>query len=116
MYKPEAAGNRYLLYGRSMWSKEVATVISEEFSSQGYKIASWTMPKAAMWLIKFFSAPAKVVYSALDKTIIFQNDKMKKDLGVEPMDMSQSVIDTCYSLIEGGVVRKTPGYRGPPLK
>ena len=113
MNKPNAAGNRYILYTASMWAKEIADVISKEFSPQGYKIPSMTLPKVAVWLAKFFSAPAKAIYPAVGKTVIYENEKMKQELGIEPMDMSQSVYDTCYSLIESGVVQKTQGYHGP---
>ena len=113
MNKPNADGNRYILYERSMWAKEVAEVISKEFSPQGYKIPHLPMPKLVVWLAKFFSAPARAIYPGVGKTIIYDNNKMKQELGIEPIDASQSVIDTCYSLIESGVVQKTQGYRAP---
>ena len=113
MNNPNAAGNRYILYGRSLWAKEVAEIISKEFSPQGYKIKSWIIPKVGVWAAKFFFIQAKLVYPALGKEVLFQNAKMKSELGIYPMDLAQSIIDTCYSLIENGVVLKTRGYQGP---
>ena len=41
---------------------------------------------------------------------------MITELGVHPRPVEESIIDMCYSLIDLGLVKKTPGYLGHPSK
>ena len=56
MEKPEAAGNRYILSSEVMSFQEIAQTISQEFRPQGYKIPTGVLPKAVVWLGKFFKS------------------------------------------------------------
>ena len=114
MEKPEAAGNRHILWTQSPWVKDIANVLSDEFGSQGYTVPSWTLPHAGAWVLKHFSSAMHRLYPLLGKPQNCSNEKMKTVLGIDPRDMRQTIIDTGYSLIEYGIVHKTPGYRGPP--
>ena len=115
MEKPEAAGNRYILASsESLSFPEIAQTVSEEFRPQGYKIPTRTIPKAVIWLGKFFSASLKFIYPGIDKRLLLSNEKMRSELGVEPRPARESIIDTCYSLVELELVHRTPGYLGPP--
>ena len=114
MEKPEAAGNRYVLNSETILMKEMAQIISKEFHPQGYKIPSWTIPKALMWLGKFFSVQMKILYPSVGKRVRYNNEKMLTELGVKPRPARESLIDACYRLVELGLVDRTPGYLGPP--
>ena len=39
--------------------------------------------------------------------------QMKEVLGIEPVDVKETVIEMAYSLIEGGFIKKTKKYKGP---
>ena len=67
MEVPEAVGNRHILYGSSMWMKEVADVIAKEFNPQGYSIPRFVMPKVGVWVYKAFDPAAKLVYPLIGK-------------------------------------------------
>ena len=114
MEKPEAAGNRYILSSEVMSIQEIAQTVSEEFCPQGYKIPTRTIPKAVVWLGKFFNADLKFIYPSIGKRLMYNNEKMRNELGVEPRPARESLLDTCYSLVELELVRRTPGYLGPP--
>ena len=114
MEKPEAAGNRYIAYAKSMWMKEVADVIAAEFKPMGYKIPSWNMPKLGVWLAKWFDQSAKLIYPNLDKVLTYNTEKMRGELGIEPRDANATILDTCYDLIEKDYIPKARGYRGRP--
>ena len=50
----------------------------------------------------------------IGKKIHFNNDRFHNVLGIQAKDPAVSIIETCYCLIEGGIVPKKPGYLGPP--
>ena len=114
MEKPEAASNRYIIFsGEARWLREIAEVIDAEFGPQGYKIPLFVAPKPMTWVIKFFNSTLKQIYPSLGRVMLLNNDKLKRELSIQPHDVNTTVIDSCYSLIEKGIVPKKPGYRGP---
>ena len=113
METPEAAGKRFIVcQSPGMWMQELAEVIAKEFEPQGYKLPSWHIPKPGLWLAKFFSPVLARVYPALGKQFTYKTDRMRDILGIEHRDINISIIDTCYDLIERGLVQKTSGYQG----
>ena len=116
MENSNANGNRYILSNRTVHLKEYAQIIGNEFRSQGYKITSRDLPKAVVWVGKFFSTTMKELYASLGKNIEYSNERMVSDLGIQPRSVEESIIDTCYSLIDLGIAKKTPGYLGHPSK
>ena len=114
MEKSEAAGNRYILSCRTVNFKEYAQIIDNEFRPQGYKITTRTAPKVVLWVSKFFDSGVKQIYSSLGKNIQVSNDRMVNELGIHPRPVEKSIIDTCYSLVDLGLAKKTPGYLGHP--
>lgn len=113
MEKPEAARQRHLLVANTVMLKEVAQIVKEEFKPQGYRISTLPLPKIGMWVAKFFDGGAKNSYSQLGITLYYSKEKMEGELGVRPHSIRDTIIDTCYSLVELGIVKKTPHYRGP---
>ena len=114
MEKSNTSGKRYLLSNRIVHLKEYSQIIGNEFRPQGYKITSKDLPKAVVWVGKFFSAAMKELYNSLGKNIHYSNERMVSELGIQPRPMEESIIDTCYSLIDHGIAKKTPGYLGHP--
>ena len=112
MEKPEAAGKRHIACNKLVSFKDIATIAKEEFGSQGYHISTTVMPKIAMWVFKFFNQSVKEAYDTLGIKIHYNNERMKS-MGVEPHPMKDTIVDTCYSLIELGLAVKKPHYRGP---
>ena len=114
MEKPEAAGNRYILTSELLTMQEVAQTLSQEFHPQGYKIPTRIIPKAVVWVGKLFVARLKTLYLGIGRRLLLSNEKMRNELGVEPRPARESLLDTCYSLVELELVHRTPGYLGPP--
>ena len=52
-------------------------------------------------------------YHNLGQVKLYSNAKLKSELGIQPIDANTTIIDSCYSLIEKGIVPKKPGYQGP---
>ena len=114
MEKSEAAGNRYILSNKILHLREIAEIVRNEFGPQGYKIGSMNMPKPLVWVGKIFIPSLRGVYRSLGKRILYSNERMVSDLGIQPRPVEESLIDLCYSLIDLGLVKKTRGYLGHP--
>ena len=111
MKVPEAAGHRHILYSGGLWVQEMAKIIEKEFDPQGYNIPTTNAPSFLVKFVGLFDKTMKIMSPSLDKNISLDNTRMKDVLGVKPRDLSESVIDTCYSLAEFGIVKKAAGYR-----
>ncbi|XP_062522046.1 uncharacterized protein LOC134196841 [Corticium candelabrum] len=106
-----APGNRYIICGESLWMKEVAQIVYDEFSSQGYRVPTRGMPKFFIWLASLFSSQLDAVLPRIGNEIQFSTQKMKEDLEISTRPVRESIIDSCYSLISKGFVEKKQGYR-----
>ncbi len=113
MFTPSAAGKRFILNGGTTSFQEFAVIIRNEFESQGYNVPTSTIPTFILWVLKFFVPAIKAAYPGVNMKISWNNERMKNELGVTPRPINEAIIAMCYSLIELGVVTKTPGYHGP---
>lgn len=113
MKTPDAAGKRHILCSESMWFKEVAEIIQEEFKPQGYKVSLCEVP---YWLLKFFSffsSSVRVMLPIIGNTVNVDSSRMVNVLQVKPRSMKESIVEMCYSMIETGQAKKTKEYTGP---
>ncbi|XP_065844529.1 uncharacterized protein [Oscarella lobularis] len=111
MIKPEAAGKRYILCSDTVAMTEIAQVLAKEFNPQGYNVSVHRLPTFVLWFSKFFSQKAKVAYDYCGTFIRYDNSPMKNELGIEPIGIKESIIESAYSLIDKGIIPKKPGYR-----
>ena len=105
MEKSEAAGNRHILANRTVHITEYAKILRDEFQPQGYTIPSEELPK---------SVEIPELAPMLGKVVQYNNERMVKVLGIRPRPIEDSLIDTCYSLIDLGLAEKTSEYLGHP--
>jgi len=114
MEKPECNGKRYLLVGESdVHFMQVLQWMAEEFGPQGYKIGTMKIPKFVAWFASIFSSDMKLIYPNIGKRLKYVTDKMINELGIQPRSAKESFIETAYSVIELGMIVKTPKYHGP---
>ena len=114
MFTPTAAGKRYILSAQSLTMKEMALILKGEFGPQGYNIPTTTIPKFVLWGFKFFDKEVKSIYPGLNRKLRWSNERMVSELAVNPRPVEQTMIEMAYNIIELGIVKKTPGYLGPP--
>ncbi|XP_065921022.1 uncharacterized protein [Dysidea avara] len=118
MEKPECNGKRYILVSDSNFSfRKMCEVVNKEFVPQGYKAAGKIkLPKFVAWFISLFNSEMSLIYPSIGKQLTFINNRMINELGIQPQDTEKMIIDTCYSLVEFGLVPKTPQYHGAKPK
>ena len=114
MEKPECSGKRYILVAESnVPFRTIYQIVNKEFGQQGYKANMMNIPKFVAWIVAKFNGGMAMLYPSIGKHLTFVNDKLINELGIQPHEREQSIVDTCYSLIEFGLVKKTTKYHGP---
>ncbi|XP_015915817.1 uncharacterized protein [Parasteatoda tepidariorum] len=111
MTLPNAADHRHIVTTQNVWLKDIAMVLSKEFKPHGYCVPTTIAPYFAVWLNSFFDKTAKSILPRIGREFRFDNKRMKEELGITPTELNQTLIDTAYSLIEGGFVKKQKKYK-----
>jgi dihydroflavonol-4-reductase len=104
MTTPEAAGQRFLCSGGTLWLKEIAGILHTEFAGRGYRIPTFEFPS---WMVRFlglFDKKIARVVSDLDRDFEQSNEKAKRILKWSPRPLKEAIISMADSLIEHGFV------------
>ncbi|XP_022244340.1 cinnamoyl-CoA reductase 1-like isoform X2 [Limulus polyphemus] len=111
MTTPSANGQRYIISTQNVWLKDIALILCKEFKPQGYRIPTMNAPYFALWLNSFIDKSVRPVLPRIGKEYKFDNTRMKEVLEINPLDLTQTIVDTAYSLIEHGIVKKSKKYK-----
>merc|ERR1711862_870726 len=95
-----------------MWMKEVAQIMSKEFKPQGYNVPTVACPNLVLKAASLFNKAAKAAVPHVGQPINLDNSRMKDVLGITPRDISETVVEMCYSMIENGMAKKSKKFRG----
>lgn len=104
MTKPEAAGQRFLCSGGTMWLKEIAGILHAEYSRRGYKVPTFEFPS---WLVRFlglFDKKIARVTDGLDVDFEQSNEKARRVLKWNPRPIKEAILSMADSLIKQGLV------------
>ena len=103
--KPEASG-RYILHNEGRWMQEIARMIAPHFPA--YKVPTGRLPDLAMYATALFDR--RITFSWVRRNIgrayNVDNRKSRDDLGLTYRPLEETVIDTCRSFIQLGLVKK----------
>lgn len=111
MTLPNAADHRHIICTQNVWFKDIALALSKEFKPYGYNIPSMVAPYFAVWLNSFVDKLSRTILPRIGREFRFDNKRMREELGITPKELNQTLIDTAYSLIENGFVKKTKKYK-----
>jgi len=101
----EAQGKRHIIYTDSLWMKQVALILQKEFKPKGYHIPTIVAPYFLVWLNSFIDRKFKTVVARLGKEYKFSNERMRNVLGITPVEIEKTIIDTANALIDLGIVK-----------
>ena len=90
---------------------ELLNTLTQSFNLPYFQ---WVAPNFLVKLMSLFDAMAKSSVPCLDKETFFDNSRMKRVLGITPIEIPTSLVDMAYSMIENGMVQKTAQYKGRP--
>ena len=108
MEKPGISNKRFILANETLHFRQIAKIIEDEFKTQGYEIPTKPIDEIVMQEYKKTSAGEQI--GALEgKKIFFNIDRMKTELQLTPRPVQSTILDTCYALIDAGVVKNQKG-------
>uniref|UniRef100_A0A6G1SAU3 Uncharacterized oxidoreductase C513.07 n=1 Tax=Aceria tosichella TaxID=561515 RepID=A0A6G1SAU3_9ACAR len=108
---PEHVGKRYLIVSDCKWMRDIARIVQKEFKPLGYYVPTMVVPNALVWLGSFVDRSTVLLVPRLGKEFKLDNKRMVEDLKITPTDVEKTINDTCYSLIEKGIIRATHKYK-----
>jgi dihydroflavonol-4-reductase len=105
MTRPEAAGERFLaISGRSMWFREVATVLKAGLGEAANRVSTRTLPN---WVVRFaaLSNPSlRGTLPMLGMNMDATGEKAERLLGWRPRSAEEAIISTAESLLSLGLL------------
>jgi dihydroflavonol-4-reductase len=104
MTTPEAAGNRFLCSGGTLWIKEMAEILHKQYANQGYRIPRLVFPFFLARLVALFDKKAALVIPSLNWDFELSNEKAKRILKWQPRSNEEAILSMAESLIENGLI------------
>jgi dihydroflavonol-4-reductase len=105
MVTPEAAGQRFVIPSATMWYKDIADILRQQYASRGYKkIPSIQFPSFAVRILALFDKKIAVVVRDLNWDYDISNEKVKRILKWTPRSKEEAILSMAKSLIELGFV------------
>jgi dihydroflavonol-4-reductase len=98
-------GKRYICISESLWLKEIAQILSGEFSKYGYKVPLKPMKYCSAKSGGFFMTSLKDVLPYWNKEFQGDNSLIKQELGIQFKNSNQAIIKHASALIQAGVVK-----------
>lgn len=108
---PEHVGKRYLILSECKWMKDIARLVQKEFKPLGYFVPTLAVPSTLVWIGSYFDRSTALLVPRLDKEFKLDNKRMIEDLKITPTDVEKTILDTCHSLIERGIIKPTRKYK-----
>ncbi|KAK0404672.1 hypothetical protein QR680_017564 [Steinernema hermaphroditum] len=110
MVTPESDGHRILVTAQpSFWFKDIAKVLAKEFSRQGYRLPSLTVPYPLVWLYSLFDSQTRAILERIGYEVKFNNSKAKTLFGINFIDPATSLVEMAYSMIDRGILPRRSG-------
>jgi nucleoside-diphosphate-sugar epimerase len=100
---PGASG-RYILHNRGLWIREMAQLIAPRFP--GYAVPTWPLPDIAVYAAALFDKRLSIAFlrQQLGRSVVLDNSRSRRELGLEYRPMEETLVDTCQSFIDLGMV------------
>ena len=99
MTSPEAAGQRFLAVGPSLWISDMAKILREQLGEGAEKVPKRNFPDAFVRLASRFDPGLRSFTSDLGKQIVLSNEKARQLLGWKPRPVEDTLVECANSLI-----------------
>lgn len=97
---PDAPGKRFIVYTETLWMREIAAILAEQFKPLGYRIPKMVIPT---WLTRFlaqFIPEARAVLPELGRYVHYDTTPARTILNWQPRPVREAIIEMAESLIE----------------
>jgi nucleoside-diphosphate-sugar epimerase len=104
-FKADASG-RHITSNKSITYMDISRILQKSFSWK-YPFPRMAAPKSVLWLIgPLAGLSRKFVSTNIGYPLKFDNSYIKKDLGMEFIDVEKTVVDHFQQLIDQGLIKK----------
>ncbi|CAN7231823.1 NAD-dependent epimerase/dehydratase family protein [Phenylobacterium sp. LjRoot164] len=100
MEAPQAAGQRYIALGESLWFAELSQTLRERLGEAGARAPSANMPDLVAKGLAVASPQMKALLPLLGRTQAFSTQKARTELGFAPRPARDTVADCGASLVD----------------
>lgn len=104
MIIPEAKGHRFACPTATIWVKELADILHEEYAGHGYKIPRIQFPSFVAHIIALLDRRIALITRDLDWDYELSNEKIKRILKWNPRSKKETILSMAKSLIDQGYV------------
>lgn len=104
MTTPEARGQRFICAAANHSIRDIALVLDEKFSDNGFKIPTGKLPNFVMHLVALFDKTARLGLNDLGVQQNIDNSRIKSVLNWQPRELEEMVEAMGNSFIEYGIV------------
>jgi nucleoside-diphosphate-sugar epimerase len=99
MSSPQAAGERFLAVGPSLWIAQMAKILREGLGEQGSKVPKRTLPDALVRLAARFDPALRAFTADLGKQVVLSSEKAKQRLGWTQRPVEETLVECARSLL-----------------
>ena len=93
-------GQRYATVSESFWFKEIAIAILEAYPTYNKKVKAKELPNWFLKIFSLFDKPTRMIIDELGFCAIISNDKLKRDLKIQPIAAKDAIQSTAKSLVD----------------
>jgi len=104
MTMPDAAGKRFICAIEFAWFSDIAKILDERFSKDGYKIPTGELPNFVPRIMQHFNPVLKQIVPNLGKRRDYDNARIKSVLDWQPRSLEEMSVSMAESMIEFGVI------------
>jgi len=107
MTRPEAAGERFLaIAGRSLWFREVASVLKQELGAHAARVSTRELPNWVVHLAAWRNRSLRGTLPMLGVNMDASGEKARRLLGWQPRSAREAILATARSLLALDLVQK----------
>ncbi len=99
MAAPEAAGQRFLAVGPSLWISDIAEILRERLGPAAAKVPKRTFPDVLVRVAARFDPALRSFTSDLGERIVLSHEKAEQRLGWKPRPVQDTVVECAESLL-----------------
>lgn len=104
MTAPEASGERFICAGVNARMRDVALILADRYSNQGFRVPTRQVPKFVLRVAALWDRQARLLLPEVGHPVDFDSDKIRRALGFSPRDLREMTISMADSMIHFGVV------------
>lgn len=93
-------GERYAVVAESFWFKELAQAILDAYPAYNKKVKARELPNWFLKIFSLFDKPTRMIIDELGFCAIISNNKLKRDLKIQPITSKEAIQATAKSLVE----------------